>query len=375
MAIPNRLRQLNRQHVLAELLRAGTAKRSDLARATGLSQPTTGKIVDEFIAENVLQTVADVPAAAGRMGRPGVDLALNGASPYFLAIQLGVVHTRLAALPVAPPPEDHWAKTLPTPRSAQSWASSLRAVARRLEQPSIRAVLISVPGVIDDAAGRSILSPNLGWLEGQNIAAITQDAIGLPVHAVQEIRCLALGHCAIDRSADSFLLVDFGTGVGSAAVLNGQLLRGRLPLGGELGHTPVPGNRLPCGCGGIGCLETLVGRDALLATLDIGPNDWYPRWVAAAAELSPRKLPPRFRQALEAAALGIAGALNVLGLDRVILTGFLGDLPEPVLDTLRERIHAASIAGRFGTVSTTVAPRRRLAGLARVGIDEVITPL
>lgn len=375
MASPPRIRQLNRHFVLERLLSIGTATRSDLARATGLSQPTTGKIVDEFIAEGVLQNVDLATASANRMGRPGLDVALSDSSPCFLAVQLGVVHTRIARLPVAPPPSDRWEQTLLTPRSLRAWASALRGATKGTLEPSIRAAIVSVPGVVNDATGESILSPNIDWLEGQNILHVVRDALELPVFAVQEIRCLALGHSTIDRTADSFLLVDFGTGIGSAAVLDGRLMQGRLPMGGELGHTPVVGNTLPCGCGGTGCLETLVGRDALLRTLGIETADWYPTWIEAARSLTPRTLPRRFREALEAAATGIAGALNVLGLDRVIVTGFLGDLPEPVIGLLGERIEAAAIAGRFGQVKTTVAPRRRLAGLARVGIDHVIAPL
>ena len=374
MAAPTQIRRINRHEVLAELLRSGVATRSSLARATGLSQPTTGKIVDELLAERLLQPTAEPSPLSGRMGRPGHALTINSTRPVFLGIQLGPVRTRLAALPVAPPADDQWDETFATPSSPAQWLRHLKSSAAPITSSSMKAVLVSVPGVLDEATGRSILSPNLRWLEGEHIASRVEQTVGLPAIAIQEIRCLALGHQAIDRACGSFLLVDFGIGVGAAPVVHGQPMQGQPPMSGELGHTPVAGNHLPCGCGGTGCLETLVGRDHLLGTLKIRPNAQPADWQRVLNGLTAGRMPTRFRHALDAAALGIAGALNVLGLDQVILTGFLSELPSDVLDVMRDRIRTAALAGRLGTVRMTVARRHRLAGLVQVGIDRVIAP-
>ena len=83
---------------------------------------------------------------------------------------------------------------------------------------------------------------------------------------VQEIRALALGHQVHSKQNDSSLMIDTGFGVGGAVVVDGNLQHGPLPLSAELGHTPIHGNRRACGCGGLGCLETLLGRRGLLRT-------------------------------------------------------------------------------------------------------------
>jgi len=81
---------------------------------------------------------------------------------------------------------------------------------------------------------------------------------------MQEERALALGHQAVHPGSDGFLLVDFGEGVGGTIVIGGKLYTNPLPLSGELGHTPAPGNKRPCGCGAVGCLETLISTRGLL---------------------------------------------------------------------------------------------------------------
>jgi glucokinase len=56
----------------------------------------------------------------------------------------------------------------------------------------------------------------------------------------------------------SLVAVFVGTGVGSGAVLDGKLWRGAGNAAGEVGHTQVVPDGLPCRCGRTGCLEQYV---------------------------------------------------------------------------------------------------------------------
>ena len=46
-AVPASLRRVNQRAIIAWLVRNGAASRADLAKATGMSQPTAGKITSE----------------------------------------------------------------------------------------------------------------------------------------------------------------------------------------------------------------------------------------------------------------------------------------------------------------------------------------
>ncbi|MCX6903494.1 MAG: hypothetical protein NTW03_08455, partial [Verrucomicrobia bacterium] len=71
----------------------------------------------------------------------------------------------------------------------------------------------------------------------------------------------------------------------------------------------------------------------------------------------------------------IAGALNVLGLRRVVVTGSLTEMPPVVLDYLSKAIIKGSMWARFGEVTVQAAPRRRIAGLVAVGLDRLVLPM
>ena len=78
---------------------------------------------------------------------------------------------------------------------------------------------------------------------------------------------------------------------------------------------------------------------------------------------------------MDATAGVIAGALNVLGLRRVVITGTLNELSPPVLAYLAKMISKGALWARFGDVKVEGAPRRRIAGLVSAGLDRLILPM
>jgi predicted NBD/HSP70 family sugar kinase len=380
MATPSQLRRINQRKILGALLRQGAASRADLAKITRLSPPTAGHIVDELLSAGLLEETGPDEAAGGpetanpRMGRPGRILRLDRSRPRIAAIHLGVSRTQVALLPVGIPDPDRWPSERPTPRSPRAWIRELAAAARRLPPGRVEAVLLSVPGVVDERRGRVLFSPNLHWTEEKSFEDLVRPVWDAPVRIVQEIRALALGHLAVEPEGGDFLLVDFEDGVGGAAVVGGALFTGPLPLSGELGHTPVLGNRRPCGCGSSGCMETLASRPGLLASFAADHRKGPHAWPALVRDVEGRGLRPWLTTALDAAAAAIAGALNVLGVRRVVVTGCLTELPTAAVGYLSQAVARGSMWARFGEVACAGAPRRRMAGLVSAALDRLLIP-
>ncbi len=377
MATPSHLRQLNQRRVIYALMRLGQASRADLAKATGLSQPTVGKIVDELVGTHVVDSAdgtAGDDAGSPRLGRPGQLVRLDGRRQRFLAIQLGVMNTRLATLPIAARLVDEWDTEFATPSSPQAWVKALKKAMDHLPLQGLEALLVSVPGVVNETSGDVLLCPNLRWAEKMNLNQMLTGLTPTPILLVQEIRALALGQLAVDPAEGDFLLVDFADGVGGAAVVGGKLFTGSAPLSGELGHTPVLGNNRKCGCGAVGCVETLVSRRGLLATFAAETGRNTTDWPALVEHVQRRGLDPWLIAALETAATTIAGAINVLGLHRVVITGSLTELPDCVMNHLADAVRRGALWGRYGEVQCVAAPRRRTAGLVSVAIDRLLCP-
>ena len=373
--------QLNRRALLRQLQKLGVASRADLAKALGMSQPTAGKIVDELIATEVLEEIEVVEtngAEANLRGRPGRKLQLNHSQSRLLAIQLGMQETTVAALALGIPDADQWQFTFALEKDetnpARVWEKSLRAAASKIGDAGFVGVLLSVPGIVDETANKILFSPNIHWTEKADLAEIVQRVWNLPVLLVQEERALALGHHLANPGCDDFLLVDFGEGVGGAIIMDGKPLVNPLPISGEIGHTPVLGNRRKCGCGATGCMETLVSLRGLLESFSEATRGKKNSWAQLGEYIAAHGIEPWLAQSLDAAAVAIAGALNVLGLRHVVVTGSLTELPSSVLAHLSRAVQNGSMWAKFGAVECVAAPRRRTAGLIAVGIDRLIVP-
>jgi predicted NBD/HSP70 family sugar kinase len=374
------LRRANERLVFEQLRSAGPASRAQLAKAVGLSAPTVGKVAETLVDSGLLEEDdASVAPDEPVLGRPSRPLRLSRRQHRIIALQIGVRHTRVAALPIAGPlddqPEQSWPVQFATPSEARPWITQLKAAAKKLHVPSPWAVAVSVPGVVDESAGRVLLSPNLRWLESLDLLSIVQGLWSSPAILVQEIRALALGHVAEASSKDrDFLLVDVGEGVGGAVIAGGRLQVGALPMSGELGHTPIFGNTRKCGCGAIGCVETLASRNGLMQSWRQHAKPGGRTWSALVAHVNERGIEPWLGEALDALGCTIGGAMNVLGLRHAVVTGVPGEFQGGVMDRLRAAVERSTMWARFGTVRCEAAPRRRAAGLVSAAIDRVLLP-
>jgi N-acetylglucosamine repressor len=377
-ALPSSLRRTNQRTVISLLLRLGSASRADLAKAAGISQPTAGKITTELLELGVLQEVGTlVPQGRNlspKLGRPGQMLRLADRQLRFLVVELGVAETKVSAMPVAVKLEDEWSISFPTPTSPEAWLAGFKKATAMFPVRQMWGVLISVPGVLDEHAGKVLFSPNLHWLESVNLQEMVQQLWEIPALLVQEIRALALGHLTAEPDCEDFFLIDFGQGVGGAVVLDGTLYNHPMPLSGEVGHTPVPGNNRHCGCGAVGCLETLVSERGLLESFAAAEGIDSPTWPALVKHVQSHGLAPWLKDSLDAAGRTIAGAINVMGLPRVIVTGCLTDLPAVVTEHLAQQIRGGAMWARFGQIVCQCAPHRRTAGMVAHGLDRLVLP-
>ncbi len=373
---------LNMRTLVDRLQRLGIASRADLAKSLNMSAPTAGKIADVLLSLGVIEEIDNdrlarlngTSSTLTRLGRPGRMLRLDRSTPRFLGIELGASNTSLALLPVGLEREDRWMHQFQTPASAAEWKDRLKSAATHIERGDSWGVLVSVPGIVDEQAGKVLFSANLRWTEKADIPALIKQVWDAPVVLVQEERALALGQQYVDPKVDDFLLVDVGEGVGGAAVVSGRLYATPLSISGELGHTPVLGNRRMCGCGAMGCVETLLSTRGLVKSFAEATSHSDATWADLVGQVRAEGVALWLTETLNAGAAIIAGALNVLGLRRVIITGGLTELDPIVMEHLSAAILRGTMWARFGRVEIESAPRRRMAGLVAVAIDRLVLP-
>ncbi|MDE0654122.1 MAG: ROK family protein [bacterium] len=139
----------------------------------------------------------------------------------------------------------------------------VRGMEEEVAEPVV-AVGVGCAGIVDHR-GVVATSPNIPAIADFPLQSMLGDRLRRPVavdnDATAALRGEMEGGAACDVS--DALLVTFGTGIGAALLLDGEIRRGAHGLAGEAGHMIVAPGGPECMCGRRGCWERLASGDAL----------------------------------------------------------------------------------------------------------------
>ncbi|NHC46280.1 ROK family transcriptional regulator [Motilibacter aurantiacus] len=353
------MREHNLALALREIAFAPTpVSRADIAGATGLTRATASSLVDALVGAGLV--VESGPTARARGGRPATGLVLSEAGPAGVGIEVNVDYVAVCVMDLSGVVRSRhieagdW-RDEPAPAVLGRTARIVAQVAAESERAGLRlaGAALAVPGLVRAPYGPLQLAPNLGWhdLDVLEVLRAAPDLPAMPLTVDNEANFAALAELfATPAEAGasvprSFLHVSGEIGIGSGIVLDGALVRGRHGWSGELGHLTVSPDGPDCTCGARGCLEQYAGLDAILRAAglpasrgtSLGGVPAVDRIVEAARAADPRML-----AALESAgtALGVAlaGALNLLDLDAVVLGGAYAPLSPWILRFVQQEV-------------------------------------
>lgn len=129
----------------------------------------------------------------------------------------------------------------------------------RTQVTELMGVGVGIPGQVDHCSGVVLHAVNLG-IERLELGALLSAELGVAVRVDNDVKATALGAADYLRTPTADLsYINLGTGIASATLVGGRLVRGEGNLAGEIGHLPVDPSAGRCVCGQIGCLEVLAG--------------------------------------------------------------------------------------------------------------------
>ena len=129
----------------------------------------------------------------------------------------------------------------------------------------IEAISFGVAGFIDNAKGIIKSSANIKCFDNYYMAKIIEEKTHLRTFVDNDAKSAAVYELFLGqgRNINDFVLITFGTGIGSAIVVDRHIVRGKNNLAGEIGHLTLDENGRLCGCGKIGCFETISSGPAI----------------------------------------------------------------------------------------------------------------
>lgn len=137
---------------------------------------------------------------------------------------------------------------------------------QELEVGAIRALGISLPGIVDSDRGILLYAPYAKW-NNVPVAEYLREKLGIAtIRCENDVNACAIGELrfGLGTKYSDFVWMTVSTGVGGASVSGGKLIRGANGFAGELGHLKVEYHHpAQCPCGQKGCLEAHGSGTAL----------------------------------------------------------------------------------------------------------------
>ena len=357
------IRRQNLRVVLHEVMEKGPMSRANIAEAVGLTKSAVSSIVAELMTRGLLTERGRAEITG--VGRPGRLVALSDQTIVGLGLEINVDYLAACVLDLTGGVRferflRHENRGVPVSEVLDALGDLARTALSEAEAERLipAGVTVAAPGLVEVASGTMLAAPNLGWNETSlrtEVASRLQRP-HLYVTVDNEANLAALGELweGHGREWRDFIHISGEIGVGAAIIVGGEVLRSGSGLGGELGHVSIDPNGAKCPCGSRGCLERVVGQEALLnrARLDaevgtsIGVPNGGVRLLVESAERGDQATLDALAEAGRALGLACSAAVNLLAPNTVVLGGIFAPLFNWLEAPLREELEKRAFVAR-----------------------------
>lgn len=342
---PELLKRMNRQLVIAHIVRSGRISRSQLAKETGLALPSVMRITEDLSEEGI---IIDWGKGSSTGGRKPALVEINAKYKYIFGIEIAI-ESSLVLTDFSGQKLDEWRSDQMTTLDPEElleviFKEFLAMKARHgLHDDQIAGIGIGTPGSNfkhPNLIKRSVLK---GW-EAIDIGAWFRTRIDLPVVVDNVARTRTLselwfGH---GKTCKNFLYVFVDQGVGVGIVKKGEIEVGVKGVAGEFGHMSIAYDGRQCYCGKKGCIEMYVSAGAITNEADKlsqmkneGSDMSFSDVLLKKEEKAIQNL---LWQSGDYLAFGIANLINLYNPQMVVLGGIVPLSSETVVHALNEQV-------------------------------------
>lgn len=257
---------VNKKNVLTVIRERGPVYKAEIARQTGLSNPTVIKITDE-LAEHGL--IRDAGKGESSGGKPPQLIDFAADQLYLIGVDVGTTYINCVLMDMAANIVSRFkTPTIVSDSSEQVIARIVRSIETvigdsHIPHERILGIGVGMPGLLEE--GIVLFSPDFRW-EQVDLLSPLRANFHLPIHINNVTRAMAMGERWFGHGrgdVKSFICVNLGYGIGAALYLDGQMFYGGSGTSGELGHMTVDSDGPICACGRRGCLESLAAGHAI----------------------------------------------------------------------------------------------------------------
>ncbi len=219
----------------------------------------------------------------------------------------------------------------------------------------VEGIGLGVAGLVNFKNGLIYKLTNIPGWKNVRIAKILKKEIGLPVLVDNDVNVVTLAEFIFGagRGTRNMICLTLGTGVGGGLIIKGKLFRGSSYSAGEIGHFPLNADGPRCNCGSCGCLERYVGNryfvsrvleemkmtgkgNKILKLAQGKFSEINPKIIAQAAQQGDSLASEAWCEFARGLGLVLAGLINFLNPDMVVIGGGMAEAGKPLFEPLRK---------------------------------------
>lgn len=223
-----------------------------------------------------------------------------------------------------------------------------------IEPSAAHSIGIGCPGMCNAETGILEYSNNLGF-RNVPIRKDVEDEFKIPVYLENDANAAAFGEFSAGaaKGSNNAIVITLGTGVGSGIIIDGKIYRGSNFAGGEIGHTVIVMDGLPCTCGRRGCFESYSSATGLVhmttQASELNPESLMTKMIREDGKVSARTAYKAMRQGdpvgkavteqyIKYLSCGIANVINTFQPDIMCIGGGICNEGEALLTPLKAAV-------------------------------------
>ncbi|MGR6968793.1 ROK family protein [Streptomyces cynarae] len=371
--------------VFQTLLQHGPLSRAEVGRRTGLSPGAVTKVATPLIDDGWIAEVGR-PTVERANGRPATLIAVRAERARFIGVKvtgdelIGVL-ADLTAQPLASRRAALGSRDVGTVVVAIArLVDQLRAAAGAAGPDGVHSIGVAISGDVDGQTGTVQYSPFLNWRRVP-LAQLVESATGTATVIENDVRALTVAEQWFGAGAglSSFAVVTVGAGIGAGLSIGGRVVSGAHGVAGEIGHLPVGGTDRTCTCGNTGCVEAVASTHAITerARQATGDPELTMEKAVRLAHAGDPAVRAVFARAGHAMGLALASVANLIGPERIIISGEGVASYDLFADQIRQTFadHAFGAAADCDLVVRPLPFEEWARGGAAVAAQRVFAPL
>ncbi|OFW54813.1 MAG: transcriptional regulator [Actinobacteria bacterium RBG_13_35_12] len=386
------IQELNRSIILKTIRHYGPISRSEIAKRNKISPTTVTAAVRKLLQQGL---VFEDGVGASSGGRKPILIRFSPESRFVFGVAITNSSIKIAEMNLEAKVRRQ--KVFPIYNLTGKLVTDylLKSIGQFLEKYSdlTKCIGISIvsPGIIDVDKGIIYENTKLK-LKDIPLKEMVEKQFKLKTWLENDANAIALAEKRFGayRKFKNLIYITIGDGVGAGIIVNGSIFRGCRGGAGEVGHTSIDRNGIPCDCGNTGCLENYVSWPAICSKVLFSVAQGKPTMMSELVKGDISRITPSiFRDALKKndqlakeimkdtaayLATGMVNLVNLFNPDIIILGGKVAYDNQFLLSQVKKLVFKQALTiltNKLEICSTSLREDFRMIAAATIPLQEI----